>query len=135
MSHTVYYILWSVLYILCVVLGFMPEVRQSAPGICTGASILFFLPPALLLLRAKKQGDTVTLKRLRLLAGLSLGITLVLLVLNFLCVTAAQWVGDTLYALLVMCSSPMVCSGRWAVSLFLWACLLCASHSFLKVRP
>jgi len=32
-----------------------------------------------------------------------------------------------LHIMLVIVSSPMVCSGNWALSLFLWACLLVAS--------
>ena len=36
------------------------------------------------------------------------------------------------FAVLIVVSSPMVCSGYWALSLFLWACLLMVSHSLLK---
>ena len=37
-----------------------------------------------------------------------------------------------LFAVLIVVSSPMVCSGYWALSLFLWACLLIVSHSLLR---
>ena len=35
--------------------------------------------------------------------------------------------GDILHGLLVVVSSPMICSGHWAMSLFFWACLLISS--------
>ena len=36
------------------------------------------------------------------------------------------------FGVLIVVSSPMVCSGYWALSLFLWACLLMVSHSLVK---
>ena len=40
--------------------------------------------------------------------------------------------GNALFGVLIVVSSPMVCSGYWALSLFLWACLLMVSHSLVK---
>ena len=37
--------LWGVLFVLCAALGFLPE----SSGWMTAVSVLFFLPPALLL--------------------------------------------------------------------------------------
>ena len=37
-----------------------------------------------------------------------------------------------MFGVLIVVSSPMVCSGYWALSLFLWACLLMVSHSLVK---
>ena len=42
--------------------------------------------------------------------------------------------GNFLYQVLIIVSSPMVCSRHWALSLFLWACLLITSHQQLKKR-
>ena len=68
----------------------------------------------------------------RILSACSLVLTLVALVANFLGVLASDLVGSLLYVLLVLVSTPMVCSGIWVASLFLWACLLMAT--FLKIK-
>ena len=62
------------------------------------------------------------------LSALSLGLTLILLVLNFLTALQSEFLGQVLHYTLVIVSSPMICSGHWAMSLFLWACLLIASR-------
>lgn len=123
--------LWAGLFILCALCGFIPE--EQVPGwLLTVAALLFFLPPVLLLLGADREGDTHTLKLIRNLAASSLLLTLLLLVLNFLSVMRSPVLGDILYRMLIIVSSPMVCSGYWAVSLFLWACLMMAAIGLLK---
>ena len=126
MSNKLLYVLWGVLFIICAGLGFMPDALFPA------AAVLFFLPPAVLLYRAKKREDLACVKLICLLSALSLGITLVLLVCNVLSVAASETVGTLLYYLLVILSAPMVCSGYWVLSLFLWACLLVASWTPLR---
>ena len=59
-------------------------------------------------------------------------LTALLLVVNFLTAVRSEALGNAVHAILVVVSSPMVCSGHWAMSLFLWACLLMASLSGLK---
>ena len=117
------YALWGALFILCAGLGFIPEPEGTLQFILTAASVLFFLPPAMLLHRA----DAADAKLIRNLSSLSLGLTLVLLVLNFLTALRSEFLGQVLHYTLVIVSSPMICSGHWALSLFLWACLLMAS--------
>ena len=58
--------------------------------------------------------------------------TLLTLVANFLSLGAGDAVGEGLYAVLVIVSSPMICSGYWLLSLFLWACLVVVSMDILK---
>ena len=62
----------------------------------------------------------------------ALGLTLLALVLNVLSAMGTVTMGNVLFAVLIVVSSPMVCSGYWALSLFLWACLLIVSHSLLR---
>ena len=126
MSNKSLYILWGILYSICAGLGFMPEPDYPL------AAILFFAPPAVLLYRAGKDSNRNLIKLLCWLSALSLGLTAVLLVGNMLSVTASEALGTALYFLLVIVSSPMVCSGYWALSLFLWACLLIAGLNQLK---
>ena len=124
--------LWAGLFILCAALGFIPEPEGALRIPMMAASLAFFLPPALLLRQAGTQQDSDTVMLVRNLSALSLGLTLVLLVLNFLTALQSEFLGQVLYYMLVMVSSPMVCSGHWALSLFLWACLLITSGKQLK---
>ena len=128
MKVKILYALWAALFILCAGLGFIPEPAENLQILLTLVSLLFFLPPAVLLYRA----DPMTAKLIRNLSALSLGTTLVLLVLNFLTVFSSEKTGQVLNHVLIIVSSPMICSGRWAMSLFLWACLLMTSLRQLR---
>ena len=132
MKQITLYALWAVFFILCAGLGFIPEPEGTLRFVLTFVSLLFFLPPALLLLHAGNQQDADTAKLIRNLAALSLGLTLVLLILNFFTAFASEALGRVLHYVLVIVSSPMICSGHWAMSLFLWACLLVASSRQLR---
>ena len=127
MKNKTLYIIWAALFALCAVLGFFRETVTEGKWLMTLLSVLFFAPPAVLLWRSKKNGDNHTRLLLRNLSGASLAITLVLLVVNFLSVLGSAWVGTVLNALLTILAVPMVCSGYWALSIFLWAFLFIAS--------
>lgn len=120
MNRKILYTAWAVLFILCAAFGFVPERSGPVQALLTVVSILFFLPPALLLYRAKGN----TRKTVGIFSALSLGATLALLVLNIVFAARSTAVGDFLHGVLTVVSAPMLCCGSWAVSLFLWACLL-----------
>ena len=124
--------LWGGLFIVCAGLGFIPESTGPVRVILTAASLAFFVPPALILRRAVKGRDMAVLKLVRNLSALSLGLTLLALILNLLSALGSATLGNVLYGILIVVSSPMVCSGFWALSLFLWACLLLASRQLIK---
>ena len=132
MNKKLLYLLWAGLFILCACCGFIPRPEGSPALLMTLCALLFFLPPGLLLWDSGRRQDVHTLKLIRNLSALSLGLTLVLLVLNFLTVLRSEFLGSVLHYILVIVSSPMICSGHWAMSLFLWACLLMASVRQLK---
>ncbi len=125
-------LLWAGLFIVCAGLGFIPERTETVQLLLTLLSLLFFLPPALLLYDAGRNRDTAAVQLIRNLAALSLGLTMVLLILNFLTAFASETLGQILHYVLIIVSSPMLCSGHWAMSLFLWACLLTVSLKLLK---
>ena len=125
MTNRKLFVLWGVLFVLCAGLGF-PE--PSAISLI--AALLFFAPPAVLLYRA--GSDRHTLLLIRNLSALSLGLTLVFLILNLLTAFASEMLGNFVHYILVIVSSPMICSGHWAMSMFLWACLLMMSLKMLK---
>ena len=124
--------LWAGLFIVCAGLGFIPEPKESLQILMTLLSLLFFLPPALLLYTAGRNHDTAVIQLVRNLSALSLALTVVLLILNFLTVLSSEALGQILHYVLIVVSCPMICSGHWAMCLFLWACLLTASLRQLK---
>ena len=132
MKNKTLVVLWAMLYALCTLLGFIPSPTGFLRFLLSLFAAVFFVPAFMLLHDALTRKNRKLLRFLRLVSALSLGLTLVLLVANFLGVMASQAVGNLLYVLLVLVSTPMVCSGYWVASLFLWACLLMAT--FLKPK-
>ena len=126
--------LWAGMFILCAGLGFIPELQG---GLRSGLSLVsgaFFLPPFWLLRQARQQGDVSAAALVRNLSALSLGLTVLLLVMNLMSVGFGETAGNILYYVLVIVSSPMICSGVWAISLFLWACLLLTAGKLCRKK-
>ena len=121
------YALWGALFILCAGLGFIPEPARVLRVLLTGLSILFFLPPAVLVWNGRREKDRQTLMLVRNLSIVSRGLSVGLIIANFLMAFRSELLGDILHGVLVVVSSPMICSGHWAMSLFFWACLLISS--------
>lgn len=130
MNKKVLFILWGGLFFLCAGLGLLPEPQGFLKIIMTALSVLFFLPPVVLLYR----GDRETALLIRNLSLLSLGVTLLTLILNFVLAVGSELLGNILHYVLVIVSAPMICSGYWVLSLFLWACLLMVSLKILKKK-
>lgn len=119
--------IWGSFYIICAGMGFIPEPAGAVRFFLAAISVLFFVPPAILLYDGIAAGDRKTVRLIRLLSSLSLGLTLVLLIGSFLTAMAGDTLGRVLHVLLGICSVPMFCSNYWVLSLFLWAALLMAS--------
>ena len=132
MKPKILYPLWGALYIICAFLGAIPERSMVAEAVMTALSLLFFVPPALLLVAAWKTYDTAAMKRLCLISAFSLGLTVLALVGNFLSVFYSTLAGDILYIILLAVSAPMLCCKFWALSLLLWAILFFSAISALK---
>lgn len=127
MKKKVLYIAWFCLFLATVILGSVPPGSKAMKGIMVALSAAFFLPPAVLLYQGITGGNRKQVLLLRKISIISLGATFVLLLVNFLSTLLPQWAGDLLYALLIIVSAPMACSGYWIVSLFAWACILMTS--------
>ena len=127
MKKTVLFALWGGLFVISAALGLADNTNAGL-----WVSILFFLPPSLLLYDAGKAGDKSAVLLIRNLAALSLGLTLVLLILNVVFAVKSQAVGNFLHGILGVVSTPMLASGYWALSLFLWACLLMVGRKLAK---
>ena len=121
------YIAWGALYVICAGLGFIPAPQGGDFWFLLILSLIFFIPPTILTYQAVKSGDLKELKRIRAICLISLGLTVMMLGLNFLSVGFTAMGGKFVYWLLILVSSPMVCGQIWVISLFLWGCLLSAS--------
>ena len=127
MKNQYLFALWGALFILCAGLGFIPEPAGSLRILLTGLSVLFFLPPAVLVWKGRRERNRRQLALVRDLSIVSLSLSVLLLIANFLSAFHSELLGNILHGVLVVVSSPMICSGHWALSLFLWACLLIGS--------
>ena len=125
MNKKPWYVLWGSLYIICAALGFVAQVTGFLKVLCVFLALCFFVPPAMLLYHAIPRGDKKTVRLVRNLSALSLSATMAVMVINLLCAAhGSQTLGNRLYAVLVLVSSPMYCIQNGSVSLFFWACLL-----------
>ena len=132
MKSKTLFILWGGLFVLCAALGFVNTESVAAQVLMTTLSIAFFIPAALLLYKCEESSNRSIALLVRNFSAASLLLTAVLLIANFLSVLAPAWLGNMLHIILVIVSAPMICSGYWALSLFLWACLMIYAIKLLK---
>ena len=94
MSKKLLFALWGGLFILCAGLGFIPGFSQNvsagAQAVLTVLAVAFFAPPTCLIYGAKKEKDARTLKLVRGISLLSLGLTLLALVQAFFAAADAR---------------------------------------------
>ena len=120
MSNAFVYILWGIVSILTACLGFIPEAEGFLAGLLILLSLVFFVPGPILLYRGEK-------KTVRILSLISLGATVLCLLLNVWSVGMSRDMGEFLYILLGLVSAPMFCSRIWLIGLFGWSSLLMGS--------
>ncbi len=118
---------WGCLYILCVGLGTVENPQGFGKVLLVLTALIFFVPGWALLYLGRH--DAKCRRGVRLAAICSLSLTACLLVANMFSVRMSEGAGAMLHDLLALVSAPMLCSGYWVLSLFLWACLLFASFS------
>ena len=127
MKNRFLYALWGALFILCALLGFIPEPAGALRVLLTGWCVLVLVPPAVRIWKPREEKNRAALALVRSLSIASLSLSAGLIIANFLTAFRSELLGDILHGMLVVVSSPMICSGHWAMSLFFWACLLIAS--------
>ena len=133
LSYKTLYTAWAVMYLLTVALGFaFPGAMGGLPVFLRLTAVLFFLAPTVILVRAKRERAGFHILLVRWLSFFSIVLTAVLLVLNLLSALWSEWLGNALYAALVVISAPMACANHYALSLFLWGTLL--AGTFYKTK-
>ena len=134
MKNSVLYILWAVLYVMCAIVSLAPLPGAAGAAFATVLSVLFFLPGAVLFYRGIRRKNRRLLRTVRIISIVSLSLTLVLLVANFLSVLGSEVLGNVLFLLLTLVSVPMVSIGHWAAGMFLWASLMMSTLLLRKRR-
>ena len=129
MNQKTLFALWGGLYALCAGLGFIPAPAGVLKALLAVLAVTFFVPP-LMIVYGKSNRHTLQL--VRNLAAWWLVLTTALLVINFMSAAAPVHLGDLLYAVLVIVSSPMICGQYWVLSLFGWAFVMFAAMAQLK---
>ena len=126
--------LWAIAYAICTVCGFIPVTADAISGLFILLSLGFFVPPALLIFRGVQNKQPKILRLIRNLSIISLSVTLVTIVLNFVSIQASAAWGTVLYWLLILVSTPMICAQHWVIGLFGWALLLMTCLNYLKKK-
>ena len=126
------WIIWAAAYVICTVCAFFPVAPGALSGLFVLLSLGFFVPPAFLIYKAVEHKWPKILRVIRNLSIISLSLTLVTILLNFLSFQASEAWGLVLYWLLILVSTPMICSQVWVIGLFGWAVLLMTSLKYLK---
>jgi hypothetical protein len=124
---------WGGMYVLCTVFGFINTNNGFLQAFFALSSIGFFLPGGILLYEAVTDKDRKTVRLIRGICIASLALTMVMVILNALTLASGEAVGNRMNGLLIIVSTPMFASQVWALSLFLWACLLMGSF-FKKTK-
>ena len=123
-KRIVLYIVWACLYILCVGLGMLEATVPTARALLLMIALAFFVPGFWLAAGYLKEECRKGLGVIRTICICSLSLTALALVGNFLSARAGAELGNALYDALALVSAPMLCAQYWAVSIFMWACLL-----------
>ena len=126
LSYKTLYILWSVLFALTAVLGLVFPAVEAPAGRWALAltAAVFFLPPWLILTRARQEKARFHIRLLRWLCIASLVLTAAQQCLNLRSAGLGNALGTALNAALTIVSAPMVCSNLFVLPIFLWGCLL-----------
>ena len=130
MRKTVLHSFWAAGFILCACLGFIQERTAGVQALLTALALLSFLPPALCLYFARKSSDQKEARLIRNLSALSLGLTLLGLLLAILTAPMGGSLASAVNLFLSIVSAPMYCGSSWAGSLCVWACLLLAGGKY-----
>ena len=128
MKTRIIYGIWLWLYLLCAALGHAQDPTSGQQIAMTCLSVIFFLPGFYLLADGWHRKSKKACQMIFYISLSSLALTLIMLLANLLSVTGSTALGDVMYVMLIWLSAPMICSGYWFLSLFLWAVLLFSAY-------
>ena len=124
-SYPILYTLWAAMFLLTAALGLLfPQEAGLGRWVLTAVSVIFFIPPWMILSRARREGELQHIRLIRWLCLASIILTALLLVLNLRSAGLSDAMGRALNAALAVVSAPMLCSNLFVLPIFLWGCLL-----------
>ena len=133
MKNKSLWILWILYYFVCVAFACIPNPQGPLAGFSFLIGLLFFVPGGILLARFCKTNHRKGLVFFRNLSLISLGLTVLLILGNFMATALPEIAGDIFHVLLIIVSVPMLCCrGVWILSLFGWAIYLSVARYYLK---
>ena len=122
------YLCWAALFALTGLLGLAaPGAKGLGRGVLIGLALGFFLPPWMILVKAKTAGAKQHIVLIRCLAAASLAATVVLLCAGIRSLTLGQQAGSLLHILTSILCAPLTCGNYYALPIFCWATLLFGS--------
>ena len=133
LKEIIAYCVWLCLYILCVGLGTVEKVEGFGKVLFVLTSLIFFIPGITLLVMGFAEKNKKMILRVRIVAICSLVLTVAVFCCNVTAAAASSGWGSFLHDLLNLVSAPMFCAQYWILSVFLWACLLSASFTRIKI--
>lgn len=129
LNYKTLYRCWAALFAVTAVLGLLfPGVSDPVGLFFLGLiSAVFFLPPALILRKARREDNLHHVRLVRYLGIASLTATLVLICAGIRAVTLSQAAGDLVHILMTVICAPLVCSNYYVLPMFLWSVLVVCS--------
>ena len=126
LSYKTLYVLWAAMFVLTAVLGFVfPTAANLAARLVLALiAAVFFLPPWMILGKAKSEGNRFHVRLVGFLAVSSIVLTVLVMILNIMSPLWSEAVGIALNAAFIIVSTPMFASNYYALSLFLWGTLI-----------
>ncbi|MBQ3146532.1 MAG: hypothetical protein IJB91_02245 [Oscillospiraceae bacterium] len=133
MKNKSLFVIWILYYFVCVAFACIPNPQGPLRGLSLMLGLLFFVPGGILLARYCKTNNRKGLVFFRNLSLTSLGLTVLLILGNFMATALSETAGNLFQALLILVSVPMICChGVWILSLFGWAIYLSVARYYLK---
>ena len=133
MKNKSLFVIWILYYFVCVAFACIPNPQGPLRGLSLMLGLLFFVPGGILLARYCKTNNRKGLVFFRNLSLTSLGLTVLLILGNFIATALSETAGNLFQALLILVSVPMICChGVWILSLFGWAIYLSVARYYLK---
>lgn len=121
---------WAGLFVLTGALSLLaPEAEGFGRALLLMLTAGFFLPPWLILTKAKKTGDRRNVRIIRYLALASLAATTGLFCAGIYSLGAGQGMGNAIHVLMAIVCAPLMCGNYYALPMFLWATLLFGSFA------
>ncbi|MBR2048902.1 MAG: hypothetical protein IJ960_09945 [Oscillospiraceae bacterium] len=122
------YTLWGGLFGLTALLGLLfPGAKGIGQALLIVLAVGFFLPPWLILIKARAAGVKKHIILIRCLAAASLAATLALLCAGIRSLALGEGVGQLIHVLTSILCAPLTCGNFYALPIFLWATLLFGS--------